>query len=340
MRTACAPPRLRPPQLLWLIVLLGQLGCYRYAQVPAGVSQQLVDLPVGGLLQRYTALTPTPSPTQPPSQGRRPAVLVLHSGFSGDESTSAELARELAVAGFAVVLPAYRGQLRRADGKRSEGQVEFCRGEVDDAEAALAWLRRQDGIDPARIAALGMSHGGCIALRLAQRAPDLRALVTMSAPVAAQPLIEHLESTPFQMFFFNGILAGQLRGYVRAQPEQQALALAERSPVQATMSLRMPMLALHGTEDQMVPVEHACWLRQALRAGGRALRDAQIDSAGRVGALKNNPCAEAPQAKDPSTDSPPVEFVFLDREDHLYTRPVKRAAGRLAIEFLRRELRP
>jgi len=338
MSRTCAGRVALRSRAVWLALLIGQLGCYRWSQVPSGVAQRLVDLPVSGLLQRYTVLMPTlpVAKTSP----RRAAVLVLHSGFSGDETTSAELARDLAKRGFAVVLPAYRGQLRRVDGKRSEGKIEFCRGEVDDAEAALSWLRQQDEIDATRIAALGMSHGGCIALRLAQRAPDLAALVTMSAPVAAARLIEHLESTPFQMFFYNGILAGQLRGYVQAQPAQQAMALAERSPVQATMSLRMPLLALHGTEDQMVPIEHACWLRQALRAGGRVLHNSQIDASGRLGPLHKNPCGDGALLIKADSALPPVEFVFLDRQGHLYSGRAKRAAGRLAVEFLQRQLQP
>lgn len=324
-------------QGLWLGLCL-LLGCYRWTHVPQGVSQELLDLQVDGLLQRYTCLMPGASIG---SQTRRhPAVLVLHSGFSGDEATSADLARTLAQRGFVVVLPAYRGEIRRADGKRSEGKVEFCRGEVNDAYAGLDWLRRHPGVDSARIGVLGMSHGGCIALRLAQRAPELRALVTMSAPVAAQPLIEHLESTPFQMFFYNGILAGQLRGYVQTQPAQQAMAFAERSPVQAAMQLHMPMLVLHGTEDQMVPVEQACWLRQSLRASGRVVLDYQIDAAGRLNTLKMNPCAAETVGIEKESAASPAQFVLLEKEDHIYSRAAQKAAHRLALEFLQRELRP
>lgn len=335
LRTLRIDRTARAALLAWLF---GLIGCYRWSQVPAGVSQTLFELPVDGLLQRYTALLPTQA--LPANQKRRPAVLVLHSGFSGDETTSADLARELALRGFVVVLPAYRGQVRRVDGQRSEGTIEFCRGEVNDAEAALLWLRQHEGVDSARIGALGMSHGGCIALRLAQRTPTLRALVTMSAPVAAAPLIEHLQSTPFQMFFYNGILASQLRGYVQTQPAQQALALAERSPVQVPMTLHMPMLVLHGTEDQMVPIEQACWLRQSLQRSGRAIYDSQIDMWGKFTKLKNNPCGTENYDKNINSKLPTVQFVFLDKEDHIYSSRVKRAAQRLAIEFLQTELQP
>lgn len=322
-----------PWTLLLCLLCLFPLGCYRWASAPEGVTLRLVDLPVDGLLQRYTALLPAA-----PSPGGRPAVIVLHSGFAGDEQASADVARDLARRGMAVVLPAYRGQQRKADGKRSDGSIEFCRGEVNDAQAAFDWLAQQDGVDRQRIGALGMSHGGCIALRLGQRDVGLRALVTLSAPVAAKPLIEHLESNRFQMFFYNGILANQLRGYTKSPAAEQQAALVERSPLQSAASLRMPMLVMHGTEDQMVPVDHACRLRAALREQGRPVRDFRIDRSGQLTSASRIPCSQPVQEAPIDSQAAIVQVVFLDRQDHLYASAVKKAAHRLAVEFLSREL--
>ncbi|HNN97587.1 MAG TPA: dienelactone hydrolase family protein, partial [Pseudomonadota bacterium] len=201
-------PRPRSGGLVFLFayLLMNSTGCYRWAQVPDGLQQKPINLKVGELVQRYTEIAPKPI-VATPLVAKKPGVLLLHSGFSGDEIVTADLGRALAGHGVVVLMPAYRGQLRRLDDQRSDGKIEFCKGEVQDAEAGLNWLRQQPEVDPARIAVMGLSHGGCIGLHLAGRAPWLRALVTMSAPVAIGPLIEHLEATRFQTFFYNGILA-------------------------------------------------------------------------------------------------------------------------------------
>ena len=53
--------------------------------------------------------------------------------------------------------------------------------ELDDATAALAFLRRLRGVDSSRIALVGHSFGGSLTVLLAEREPAVRALVVFSA---------------------------------------------------------------------------------------------------------------------------------------------------------------
>lgn len=343
-----------------LLLLCFALGCYRFDRVPAGVKQSPLDLWVGTLQQRYTVLEPAPmlppSGVVPPG----PGVLLLHSGFSGDEGVTADLGRTLAGRGMTVILPAYRGQLRKFDGKRSDGQVEFCDGEVDDAQAALDWLRTQPSVDPARIAVMGASHGGCISLRLAARNPQVRALVSMSAPVAAGPLVRHLQEQAAGTFFYNGILGAQIRGYVKGGPADLPQSYTERSPLYTAHLLKMPMLVIHGQNDTIVPTQQACWLVQALRQNGRPAHERWIHTDGTIHEAVAPLCPVEP-APSPTaaqqTQAPPdgpaaalpppapptgirTELVLLRDQNHIYSAQTRQAAHQLALEFIQQELVP
>jgi dienelactone hydrolase len=323
---------------LLALLLATAAGCFNWNQVPTGVEQHALDLQVAGLTQLYTVLQPRPAAAQ--AAARHPAVILLHSGFSGDESESAKLARKLAQRGMVVILPSYRGERRKVDGKRSEGKIEFCRGEVDDAQAALHWLRAQPFVDSQRLAALGSSHGGCIALRLGEREPALRAVVTFSAPVAAAPLVEHLQSHPAQTFLYNGILASQLRSYIQTTPQEHPEQYAERSPLAAMGTLRMPLLIFHGTKDQIVPREQACWLYQALASSGRHVDESWISPQGQVYRPPASGCPQAAATPQAGDSLPvPTKFVFLEGQSHFYARRPKEAARAMALDFLQKELR-
>lgn len=325
-------------KVLLACLLLAASGCYNWHLVPAGVQQHTLDLQVAGLTQRYTVLEPMPTAAAAPM--RRGAVVLLHSGFGGDETVSARLARQLAQRGLAVVLPSYRGEKRKLDGKRSDGRIEFCRGEVDDAQAALRWLRLQPEIDGQRIGALGSSHGGCIALQLGAREPELRALVTFSAPVAAAPFMEHLQSHPAQTFFYNGILATQIKSYVQTTPKEHPEEYEERSPLARIATRKIPLLIFHGKEDHIVPMEQPCSLYRALAQNGRHVEESWINEEGTLHKPAESACPQA--AAVPSKSSVPVttRFVFLEGQGHFYARPVQRTAADLAVSFLSQELQP
>lgn len=324
-----------------LLVLALSSACYHYNQVPAGVTQQVLDLKVGELTQRYTVLGPVPVLGE--LSKKQPAVLLLHSGFSGDESVTSEMARALALRGMLVVMPAYRGQVRRADGKRSEGNIEFCDGEVEDAQAALDWLRRQPTVDITRLAVMGASHGGCISLRLAERNADLRAVVTLSTPVSAAQLVSYLQENPAGTFFYNGILAAQLKSYVKSAPGQDLSAYAERSPLFSADKLTMPLLVIHGANDSIVPVLHACFLKSALTDNGRIVREMWMNADGGLRDLATSPCvSKKPPSVAPIVAKQPqssvAEFVFLQNQNHIYEKKYRKYVHDLVIEFLVREM--
>lgn len=305
-------------------------------------SPQPLTLHVQELQQHATVLAPPT--TQAAAPARRPAVVVLHSGFSGDESTSAAIASTLTRMGFVTVMPTYRGEPRALDGARSEGSIEFCSGEVDDVQHVLTWLRSRPDVDPLRIGLFGMSHGGCVALRTAIREPGIRAVATIAAPVAAEAVFEHLVTNPYQFFLYNGILAQQIRSYIDGpgRPDTPPGSFAVRSPLFLASKLTMPVMLIHGSNDHVVPPRQACWMAQALKRNGRSVEEKWLGKDGGPLAPPQLLCGLAHSPGQPapaSAPTPRTELWLVDGQDHIFFSPTaKKGAQAKAMEFLQQEL--
>jgi pimeloyl-ACP methyl ester carboxylesterase len=109
--------------------------------------------------------------------GAHPTVLLLH-GLPGNEQ-NLDLARALQRAGWNVLTLHYRGSWG------SPGTYSFAHC-LEDAQAALAWLRAPTGeaaahIDPGRIALVGHSLGGFVAGYTDGHDPDVMGAVLISA---------------------------------------------------------------------------------------------------------------------------------------------------------------
>ena len=109
-------------------------------------------IPSGGKMMNAMVYVPS-------GKGPHPVVVLLH-GFPGNEQ-NLDLAQSLRRAGWAVVTFHYRGSWGSA------GTFSFD-GAVEDAAAALAWVRsaevaRRSRFDPRRIVVIGHSMGGYVA---------------------------------------------------------------------------------------------------------------------------------------------------------------------------------
>jgi dienelactone hydrolase len=113
---------------------------------------------------------------------KRPGVLVAHE-WTGINAYTRRRVEQLAALGYvALAADIYGKGVRPATPK--EAAETAGRYKADRAllrarmEAALAELRRQPGVDPARIAVIGYCFGGTAALELARAGADVRGVVT------------------------------------------------------------------------------------------------------------------------------------------------------------------
>lgn len=107
------------------------------------------------------------------ADGKAPGLVYLHGGFAfGNEELG--VPRMFAEAGFAVLVPTYRGE------NGNPGEYELFRGELDDAAAAVRWLAARKEVDAARIHVFGYNIGGGLAALMALL-PDVPVASTGSA---------------------------------------------------------------------------------------------------------------------------------------------------------------
>ncbi|MBV9990517.1 MAG: dienelactone hydrolase family protein [Alphaproteobacteria bacterium] len=120
----------------------------------------------------------------------RPGVLVCHQGMGITEHTR-ERARMLADEGYvALALDMYGTTATTRE--QAMALLQSMTGNPGElrarALAGLEVLKAQDGVDPARLAAVGYCFGGAVVLELARAAPALKCVVAfhpgMAGPVA------------------------------------------------------------------------------------------------------------------------------------------------------------
>lgn len=284
-----------------------------------------------GIKSDSTLFVPLPKPSDP--LVRRPVLVLLHSGFFGDQASLNEMAMQVAQLGVLVAVPSYRGEPRWIDGKRSEGRVEFCSGEVDDVQNLLSFLKTRADVDPLRIALLGMSHGACIALRVAEREPSLRAVAILSGPVEigfversiSHHLLHGLWLEPMVLTFVGG-----------TYPEKPD-AYKARSPLYRASKLIMPLFVAQGTADDIVPPVQACWLAEVLERSGHLLEINEMDAAGSLEKNKPDRCTFS-RTVSSSPALPKVELWFMQNQGHSYGSIVRTSIQARALQFVLQEL--
>jgi dienelactone hydrolase len=112
------------------------------------------------------------------TSGPVPAVIALHGcGGLGTHKNPigmrfAAWGKRLSAAGFAVLFPdSFSGRGLGSQCKVKKRKVRANRERIADADAALAWLAKQPGIDPQHISLLGWSNGATATLATVRSSP-------------------------------------------------------------------------------------------------------------------------------------------------------------------------
>jgi dipeptidyl-peptidase-4 len=132
-----------------------------------------------------------------------------------------------------------RGTNRR--GTKFENAIYHAMGdaEVQDQLAGLAWLKRQDFVDPRKIAVMGWSYGGYMTLKLLEKAPGAFAAGAAVAPVTRWELYDT---------FYTERYLGNPATDPKPYRSSDSLGEADR--------IADPLLIVHGMADDNVVFEN------------------------------------------------------------------------------------
>ena len=221
----------------------------------------------------------------PKGNGPFPAVVLVHGSGpqDRDETIGAnrpflDIARGLAAQGIAALRYDKRTKARPQD--YANGDVNIDNETTDDAVAALATLRAQPGIDPARVFVLGHSQGGMMAPRIAMQDGKTAGLILLAAP--ARNLLDILMEQNVRLLGMQGVQdtpegiayldkmknqIANVRGAGDAAigtplglPVAYWRSVDGVDPVAEARKAGEPMLILHGGHDiQVVDADWQAW---------------------------------------------------------------------------------
>lgn len=195
---------------------------------------------------------------RPAVPGRRPTVIVIYGGAwkFGSRGVTAELDRALAALGYNAIAVDYR-----------HAPAYHYPTQIDDVRDAIATIARNAdawGVDPSRVAILGRSSGGELALLAAYQPEPLtiRAVIGYYAPT---DLVEGYRRLPDPD---PEDVRGILRTYIGGTPETKMDAYRQASPVSYAGRELPPTLLIGGARDELVLVSLQREMRDTLRRRG------------------------------------------------------------------------
>ncbi|GMU68589.1 MAG: hypothetical protein AMXMBFR37_09220 [Steroidobacteraceae bacterium] len=212
--------------------------------------------------------------------GSLPLVVMPHGGPERRDSLGFDpFVQALAAQGWAVLQPNFRGSSGYGKAFAEAGYRQWSLRMQDDVTDAVRDLVARKVADPARIAIAGISYGGYAALAGAVVTPDLYRAAVARAGVSDLVAMQNWERRA------DGADSEVYKYWVKAigDPKADEAALRAASPRLRASEIRIPVLLIHGVDDDNVPVRQSRMMRDALQKAGRTVRLIEVENEGHDG---------------------------------------------------------
>jgi dipeptidyl aminopeptidase/acylaminoacyl peptidase len=163
--------------------------------------------------------------------------------------------------GYAVIAPDYRGS--SGYGADLWRQIDYGGLEIEDVHAARSWmLERNHRIDPQRVAIVGWSHGGLIALMTVFAHPEYYQACYAGVPVSDLEDRIRNRGKDYEQLFAAPYHIGKT---IAEAPEEYQ----RRSPARNAEKLATPLLVHANVNDEDVNIHEIENLISALKKAGK-----------------------------------------------------------------------
>lgn len=178
---------------------------------------------------------------------KSPAIIFCH-GLGANKSDFTDMAKPISERGFHVLLFDFRGH-----GESEGGRSSFGYEEMQDIEAAIAYLKRRSEVDAERIGAFGFSMGGAAAIMAAEKNDEIKALVADSSYTSLKDqglgLLESAYGSIMKPLIYPMLWTYRLYFNIPAE---------EVSPINSISGISTrPVLIIGGEEDEQMPSSDA-----------------------------------------------------------------------------------
>lgn len=218
--------------------------------------------------------------TRPLATGKRPLVVMPHGGPELRDHMDFDLfAQALAAQGWLVLQPNFRGSGGYGRSFADAGRKRWGDRMQQDVEDAVAHVLAMGVADPAKIAICGASYGGYAALMGPILRPDLyRRAVAIAGVFDLPDLLRHEKDeegadSPTYAYFLRTI----------GDPKADAAMLVAASPRRRAAELTLPVLLIHGDQDERAPYVQSKDMAAALARAGKTHHFETLRGAGHGG---------------------------------------------------------
>jgi len=209
--------------------------------------------------------------------GAAPLIVMPHGGPAARDEYGFDVYTQfLASRGYAVFQPQFRGSAGFGQAFEERGHMQWGRLMQDDISDGVAYLIETHQARAGAICIVGSSYGGYAALAGATLTPDLyRCAISISGITDLQRYLRYKNSdrnAPDEEYDYWAQIIGDRR--------EDADIIAAVSPIELVDRVQIPILLMHGTEDDNVPFRQSRDMHRALEAAGKDVRFVEIEGAG------------------------------------------------------------
>ncbi|MBS4208591.1 prolyl oligopeptidase family serine peptidase [Bacillus sp. FJAT-50079] len=186
---------------------------------------------------------------EPVKAGVYDGFLYLRGGIKNVGMVRPARIAQFACEGFIVFAPFYRGN------RGGEGNEDFAGADRYDAFSAFELLKAHPFVQKDRIHIFGFSRGGVMALHTGLHFREATSLVTWSG--VSDVALTYMERKDMRRM---------MKRVIGGSPETNRAAYEYRTPLRLLAELNIPVLIIHGEQDQHVSIEHARIVEKHLKS--------------------------------------------------------------------------